>query len=93
MLEEVVNLSKTNNLKNIKTLINASNIGVKTIQVSVEKLTTERNVANNTRTASVEVISEKTKVAIVSQWSHPDIGTLKKAIESNEQRDVAVVKP
>lgn len=93
VLEEVVNLSKTNNLKNIKTLINASNIGVKTIQVSVEKLTTERNVANNTRTASVEVISEKTKVAIVSQWSHPDIGTLKKVIKSNEQRDVAVVKP
>lgn len=93
VLEEVVDLSKTNNLKNIKTNINASSIGVKTIQVSVEKLATERNVTNNIRTASVEVISEKTKIALVSQLTHPDIGTLKKAIESNEQRDVVLVKP
>lgn len=91
--EEVVNLSKTDNLKNIKSLISANKVGVKSIQVSVDKLTTERNITNNTRTTFVEVISEKTKIAIVSQLLHPDIGMLKKAIESNEQREVIVVKP
>lgn len=93
VLQEVVTLSKANNLKNINTLVDAKTVGVKAIQVRVSPLDTERNTANNSRTASVEVISEKTKIGLVSQLLHPDIGTLKKAIESNEQREVVVLKP
>lgn len=93
VFEELATLSKATNLKNITTLINANKVGVKAIEVSVGRLSTERNIVNNSRTASVEVISEKTKIAIVSELLHPDIGALKKAIESNEQRDVVIVKP
>lgn len=93
VLQEVVTLSKASNLKNIQTLVNAKTVGVKAIQVRVTPLDTERNTSNNSRTASVEVISEKTKIGLVSQLLHPDIGTLTKAIESNEQREVVVLKP
>jgi len=90
---ETVNLSKTDNLKNISTLINAGKVGVKSITVNVEALPSEKNTANNTKSTSVEVINEKTTIALVSDMLHPDIGALKKAIESNEQREVIILKP
>ncbi|WP_321538780.1 hypothetical protein [Flavobacterium piscinae] len=32
-------------------------------------------------------------MAIVSSINHPDIGALKRAIESNQQRKVSILKP
>ena len=40
---------------------------------------------------AVEVIDQKTNVAIVSDIIHPDMGALKKAIESNEQRTASIL--
>ncbi len=90
---EVVDLSKTRNSKVINTLLDARSVGVKNIVVAVTSLTNERNTANNRRSAAVEVIDEKTNIAIVSEAMHPDIGALKKSIESNEQRAVVIYKP
>ena len=53
----------------------------------------ERNLANNRKDIAVEVIDEKTNIVIVSDILHPDIGALKKAIESNEQRSVNIIRP
>jgi len=39
------------------------------------------------------VIDQKTNVAIISDMVHPDLGMLKKSIESNEQRSVSIVTP
>ncbi len=90
---EEVRLSKTNNSTVINTLLEAGSVGLKNISVSVESLTNERNTTNNRRTAAVEVIDEKTNIAIVSEIMHPDIGALKKSIESNKQRAVSIRKP
>lgn len=91
--KESVKLSETDNLQPINTLINADAIGLKTIKVEVDPLATERNIRNNIRETSVEVIDEKTNVGLFSDILHPDIGALKKAIESNEQRVVNILKP
>jgi hypothetical protein len=91
--EESIKLSETDNLKNINTLINADAIGLKTIEVEVKPLATERNTLNNVRETSVEVIDEKTNVGLISEILHPDLGALKKAIESNEQRVVNILEP
>lgn len=93
VFKEKVSLSKSNNLKTIETLVDANSVGVKNIEVSVEPLSNERNLINNTRKTTVEVIDEKTSIAIISNVLHPDLGTLKKAIESNEQRVVTILKP
>ncbi|MEM9143418.1 MAG: VWA domain-containing protein, partial [Bacteroidota bacterium] len=73
--------------------LTAESVGAKTIAVSVAPLDGERNIRNNTKSVGVEVIDEKTKVVLVSSILHPDIGALKKAIESNQQRTVSVVRP
>ncbi|MGC1517013.1 MAG: VWA domain-containing protein, partial [Maribacter sp.] len=79
-------------VKPIKIEIDAASVGVKNILVQVTTLPEERNTANNQRTSSLEVIDEKTNIALISDVLHPDLGTLKKAIESNEQREVSLFK-
>ena len=68
-------------------------MGTKSIRIAISPLENERNTINNTKDVAIEVIDEKTNVAIISDMLHPDIGVLKKAIESNEQRTVSVMKP
>ncbi len=75
----------------VSTLTTALSVGVKRVKVSLSPLNGERNTANNSRTAAVEVIDEKTDVAIISEIRHPDLGALKKAIEMNEQRTVRIL--
>ncbi|KKL71575.1 hypothetical protein LCGC14_2093530, partial [marine sediment metagenome] len=81
------------NTTTINTLLNANSVGLKNIVVSVDALTDERNTNNNSRQLAVEVIDEKTNIAIVSSILHPDIGAFKNAIESNEQRSVTIINP
>ncbi|NDV14980.1 VWA domain-containing protein [Muricauda sp. TY007] len=91
--QEKVNLDGTKNSQTLNTLIEAQSVGIKTIKIEVEALENERNTANNSKETAIEVIDEKTNVAIVSDMLHPDIGALKKSIESNEQRSVTLLKP
>ena len=91
--QELVPLSNSNTTKVINTLLDADSVGLKNIVVTVETLSNERNEANNSRELAVEVIDEKTNISIISNFSHPDIGTLKKAIESNQQRSVSIMQP
>ncbi len=58
---------------------------------SIKKLKGEKNIKNNSKSFSVEVIDEQTKVLILTSVLHPDIGALKKAIESNKQRKIDIV--
>jgi hypothetical protein len=88
-----LNFSQGINAKVVNLSVNATSVGLKTLRLSLEPLTNEKNTRNNFKTVAVEVIDEKTNVAIVSDILHPDIGTLKKSIESNEQRSVTIIKP
>ena len=53
----------------------------------------ERNIQNNRKEFAIEVIDESTDIFLVSDIKHPDMGALKKSIETNEQRIVTVYKP
>jgi hypothetical protein len=93
VFRENISFSDTDNTKTINTLLDANSVGLKNIVASVDSLANERNTVNNTRQIAVEVIDEKTDIAIVSNLLHPDIGALKKAAESNEQRSVSIIRP
>ncbi|WP_246474157.1 VWA domain-containing protein [Arenibacter arenosicollis] len=91
--KEKVSLSAKSNTKIINTQLEASSVGIKNIKVSVAPLPNEKNKVNNEKLLALEVLDEKTNVAIISSILHPDIGAIKKAIESNEQRLVSIYKP
>ncbi len=86
-------LSEIENSQIISTVLDAATVGIKNIKINISPLENERNISNNSRQIGVEVIDEKTNIALVSNILHPDLGTLKKAIESNEQRSVSIIKP
>lgn len=85
------NATKTSEV--ITTTLGANSVGVKTYKVELTPLDLEKNTANNSKNFGVEVIDQKTNIALVSDIIHPDLGALKKSIESNEQRSVSILKP
>ncbi len=88
-----IQFTKNKNSEIITANLPANTVGVKTYSVELSPIANEKNTVNNKTYFGVEVIDQKTKVALVSDVLHPDLGVLKKAIESNEQRSVSVLKP
>ena len=85
------NANKTSEI--VKANLNASNIGIKNYKVEIAPLENEKNKVNNYKNFAIEIIDQKTNIALVTENLHPDLGVLKKAIESNEQRSVSILKP
>ena len=77
----------------INVLLSANKVGLQVYKAKIESNVSEKNTFNNLKNFAVEVIDQKTTVAIVSQTNHPDIAVLKRAIESNLQHKVILVKP
>ncbi|GGD38526.1 VWA domain-containing protein [Muriicola marianensis] len=85
-----VDLSAENNSLRISTNLLASEVGLKSLLLTLDSIPGEKNTANNRWRSTIEVIDEKTRIGLVSDIAHPDIGALIKAIESNEQRRVTL---
>ncbi|MDZ4331155.1 MAG: hypothetical protein U0945_11345, partial [Flavobacterium sp.] len=77
----------------VSILLPADKIGLQIFKATISSKEKEKNTYNNTKNFAVEVIDQKTNIAIVSAITHPDLGALKRAIESNVQRKVTIVKP
>ncbi|GGD09672.1 VWA domain-containing protein [Hyunsoonleella pacifica] len=88
-----INFSKENNSEIIQFTLPANRVGIRSYVATLEPLQTEKNTINNSKNFAVEVIDQKTKIAIVSDILHPDIGAFKKSIETNEQRSVSILNP
>lgn len=93
VFSKVVRLDQTNNSEILNVTLPANSVGVQSYKAQIIPLETEKNKVNNYKNFAVEVIDQKSKIAIVSSVLHPDLGALKKSIESNEQRVVEFVSP
>ncbi|MFT4803715.1 MAG: hypothetical protein ACI9YE_000910 [Psychroserpens sp.] len=83
--------SKSQTSQIVNVTLPANRVGVTSYKAQVVPLENEKNTINNVKNFAVEVIDQKTKVAIVSDLLHPDLGALKKSIESNEQRNADIL--
>jgi len=93
LYKKKVSFSKENNTQTISLSLPASKVGLVTYSAKINPLKEEKNIVNNQKLFAVEVIDQSTNVLIVSDIIHPDLGALKKAIETNEQRRVTFSKP
>lgn len=91
LFEKNLRFSKNSNSQTVNMLLEASTIGIHYYSASISPLDNEENTKNNRKRFSVEVFNEQTNIAIISEISHPDIGALKKAVETNKQRKVSIV--
>ena len=93
VFSKTINFSKNDNSRVINFTLPANRVGVSNYKATLVPLENEKNTINNAKNFAVEVINQKTKIAIVSDFAHPDLGALKKSIESNEQRSVSILNP
>jgi len=88
-----VSFSEEDNTQTVSLTLPASSVGLQKYTAQLLPIDAEKNTVNNSKRFAVEVIDQATNVLVVSEVIHPDIGALKKAITSNEQRRFELKKP
>ncbi len=91
--KQSVSFSSSKKSAILNVLLPADKVGLQIFKATISSKQQEKNTYNNTKRFAVEVMDQKSEVAIVAAINHPDIGALKRSIESNAQRKVTVVKP
>lgn len=89
---QAINFDKKNKVQSVQILLEADRVGLQKYKAVVSSATKEKNTYNNVKNFAVEVIDQRKEIAIISDISHPDLGALKRAIESNAQRKVTLLK-
>jgi len=87
---KLISFSPQKNSQRIEASIKATQEGSNFYKAKIEYLENEKNKTNNLKNFSVEVIDKQTEVLILSSFYHPDLGALKKSIESDQQRKVSI---
>ncbi len=88
--QQRLNFSPENPSQVVTVNITSTRVGTQSMRATIAPLESEKNTSNNYRNFAVEVIDQQTKILILSDIMHPDLGALKKAIESNQQRSVTI---
>ena len=91
--KQTISFSRSKKSTVLNVLLPADKIGLQIFKATISSKEQEKNTYNNTKNFAVEVIDQKSNIAIISAINHPDLGALKRAIETNAQRKVTIVKP
>ena len=91
--EQTVAFSPSKKSATLNVLLPANKVGLQILKATISSKEQEKNTYNNVKNFAVEVIDQKTEVALVSSISHPDLGAIKRSIETNAQRKVTIIKP
>ncbi|MFL9844000.1 hypothetical protein [Flavobacterium rhizosphaerae] len=93
VFKQNIQFTQDKKAQTVSVLLNANSVGVHTYRAVITSAEPEKNTYNNTKNFAVEVIDQRSEVAIISSVNHPDLGALKRAIETNKQRNVSIIKP
>jgi hypothetical protein len=93
LAQQTISLSPNKKAAVVQLVLPANKLGLQIYKAQITSSKEEKNKFNNSINFAVDVIDQKTSIAIISTLNHPDIGALKRAIESNVQRKVTILKP
>ena len=93
LAQQTISLSPNKKAVVVQLVLPANKIGLQVYKAQITTSKEEKNKFNNSINFAVDVIDQKTSIAIISSLNHPDIGALKRAIEYNVQRKVTILKP
>ena len=88
-----ITFSKDKKAQSISVLLNADKVGIAKYKAVISSEAKEKNTFNNTKNFAVEVIDQRSEIALISTINHPDLSALKRSIEVNQQRKVTIIKP
>lgn len=92
VVSQAINFYAKNKVQSVQILLEADRVGLQKYKAVLSSSVKEKNTYNNSKNFAVEVLDQKKEIAIISDISHPDLGAFKRAIESNAQRKVTIVK-
>ncbi|RXR19004.1 VWA domain-containing protein [Flavobacterium amnicola] len=93
LVKQNISFSTQKRSQSISVLLPAERVGVYQYRAVISSAENEKNKYNNVKNFAVEVIDQRTEIALVSSILHPDLGALKRSIESNVQRKITTLKP
>jgi hypothetical protein len=93
LAQQTISLSPNKRTAVVQLVLPANKIGLQIFKAQISSSKEEKNKFNNSKKFAIEVIDQKTNIALISSINHPDIGAIKRAIESNVQRKVTIIKP
>ena len=88
---ETILFSENNKSHRLEILLPADREGMQLYSVYLQPFEEEKNKVNNAYSFGVEMINEQTEVAVIYDVLHPDLGMIKRSIESNKQRKVVLL--
>nr|WP_315154126.1 hypothetical protein [uncultured Flavobacterium sp.] len=91
--KQPINFTSTQKTATFTVFLPADKIGLHLFKASITSGVKEKNTYNNSNNFAVEVLDQKTTIGLVSTINHPDLSALKRAIETNAQRKVNILKP
>ncbi|HBD25893.1 hypothetical protein [Flavobacterium sp.] len=91
--KETLSFSKDKRAQSVTVLLNADKVGIAKYKAVISSNVKEKNTFNNAKNFAVEVIDQRSEIALISAINHPDLGALKRGIETNQQRKVSILKP
>ncbi len=83
-----ISFNRNKTSEKISFLLKANSVGTQFFNAVITGIPDEKNLQNNRRDFTVDVVDQQSKILIYSSFLHPDIGAIKESIESNKQRKV-----
>ena len=90
---ENISFSPLKNVAVSRFNLKANAIGKHNYRAEILPEAEEESIINNSRRFTIDVIDERTKVLVITDIWHPDLGMLNKAISANKQRAVTIIDP
>ena len=90
VFSKLLDFNNVNNSYLLQTTIKSIKEGPNFYTSKIQYLDNEKNTKNNSKNFSVDVIDKQSEVLIVSSFLHPDLGALRKSIETDKQRKVTI---
>ncbi|WP_395043825.1 hypothetical protein [Flavobacterium sp.] len=91
--KQSISFSPSNKSAVLNVLLPADKTGLQIYTAKISSSEIEKNTYNNSKKFAVQIIDQKSEVALISVINHPDIGAIKRSIETNAQRKVTILKP
>jgi len=86
-----IKFSNNEKIKNINFKLSSKQAGEHQYLAMINSLEGEKNLKNNKYYFSIKTLSKQSNILLISNIKHPDIGALKRSIESNNQRKLTVL--
>lgn len=90
LFSKALTLSKNKKSVIVNTKIQSELSGLQSYNVSLSPITDEKNTDNNKTSFQIDIIDDQTKILLLTSIIHPDLGGIKKSIETNQQRQVII---